>query len=621
MWRVGDVMRWRRRVIAAASVLGAALVTLAGAGPAGASTLPSGFRDSVVLSGLTNPTVLQFAPDGRIFVAEKNGVIKVFDNLTDTTPTIFADLPDEVYDYWDRGLLGMALAPNFPANPYVYVLYTYDAPIGGTAPTLERRVPDPARADHRRLPRVSGRLSRLRSAGNVMTGTEQVLINDWCQQFPSHSIGDLLFGPDGALYVDRRRGRELQLADYGQYGGTYAGDLANPCGDPPGGGRHRAERRPAPRAARCAPERPAHRGPATLDGASSGSTRPPAPACPATRARARRTRTPAGSSPTACATRSASRRARAPTSSGSATSAGTPGRRSTASSHRPAPRRRTSAGRATRAAAAQGGYQAPTSTSAQRCTRRPARSSRRTTRTTTARSVVTATAARPAARRSPASPSTTGGDYPRSYNGALFFADHTRNCIWAMLPGHERPARPDQVQTFVGVDAAGGAPASGRPGDRPRRRPLLRRHGRRHRPPDHLHGRQPAADRGDHGDPDLRPRAADGQLRRHRLVRPGGQAAHATRGTSTATARSTTRPARRPRYTYTTAGIYTAGCGSPTPGRDATRRRSPITGRQHRADPGHRHARVEPDLEGRRHDHLHRPRHRRAGRHAAARRR
>ncbi len=34
-----------------------------------------------------------------------------------------------------------------------------------------------------------------------MTGTEQVLINDWCQQFPSHSIGSLAFGPDGALYV------------------------------------------------------------------------------------------------------------------------------------------------------------------------------------------------------------------------------------------------------------------------------------------------------------------------------------------------------------------------------------------------------------------------------------
>jgi hypothetical protein len=71
-------LRWRRLVLTAAIAIGAALVTLAGPKPAEASTLPSGFRDSVVLSGLTNPTVVQFAPDGRIFVGQKNGVIKVF---------------------------------------------------------------------------------------------------------------------------------------------------------------------------------------------------------------------------------------------------------------------------------------------------------------------------------------------------------------------------------------------------------------------------------------------------------------------------------------------------------------------------------------------------------------
>lgn len=132
---IGDVTRWRRFVITAAIGLGAALVTQIGPSPAGASTLPTGFRDSVVLSGLTNPTVLQFAPDGRIFVGQKNGVIKVFQSLTDTNPVTFADLSSKVDDYWDRGLLGMALPPNFPTDPYVYVLYAYDAPIGGTAPT------------------------------------------------------------------------------------------------------------------------------------------------------------------------------------------------------------------------------------------------------------------------------------------------------------------------------------------------------------------------------------------------------------------------------------------------------------------------------------------------------
>src|SRR5215470_15731003 len=234
MRRVGKALRWRGLILAAAVLSGAALVSQAGPGPAGASTLPSGFRDSVVLSGLTNPTVLQFAPDGRIFVGQKNGVIKVFQSLNDTNPVTFADLSGEVDDYWDRGLLGMALPPNFPTNPYVYVLYAYDAPIGGAAPTWNDACPTPPGPTTDGCV-ISGRLSRLQISGNVMTGSEQVLINDWCQQFPSHSIGTLLFGRDGYLYAVAGDGASFNNVDYGQYGANYAGDQANPCGDPPGG--------------------------------------------------------------------------------------------------------------------------------------------------------------------------------------------------------------------------------------------------------------------------------------------------------------------------------------------------------------------------------------------------
>jgi glucose/arabinose dehydrogenase len=90
------------------------------------SALPSGFQEEAVISGLTNPTNVEFSQDGRVFVAEKSGLIKVFDSLSDTTPTTLANLSTNVYNFWDRGLLGLALAPNFPASPYVYVLYTYD---------------------------------------------------------------------------------------------------------------------------------------------------------------------------------------------------------------------------------------------------------------------------------------------------------------------------------------------------------------------------------------------------------------------------------------------------------------------------------------------------------------
>src|SRR5919106_5354081 len=97
-------------------------------------TLPAGFQESVVFSGLTQPTAVKFASDGRVFVAEKSGLIQVFDSLTAPTPVVFADLRTNVHNFWDRGLLGFELHPNFPVTPYVYVLYTLDAAIGGTPP-------------------------------------------------------------------------------------------------------------------------------------------------------------------------------------------------------------------------------------------------------------------------------------------------------------------------------------------------------------------------------------------------------------------------------------------------------------------------------------------------------
>src|SRR5215217_7999072 len=189
------------------------------------STLPSGFQESTVFSGLTNPTALQFSKDGRVFVADKSGLIKVFDNLSDTSPTTFADLRTEVHNFWDRGMLGMVLDPNFSTNPYVYVLYTHDAPIGGTAP---RWGTAGATSDGCPTPPgptadgcvVSGRLSRLQADPNTntMTGNEQVLIEGWCQQYPSHSVGSLVFGSDGALYVSGGDGASFNFADYGQDG-------------------------------------------------------------------------------------------------------------------------------------------------------------------------------------------------------------------------------------------------------------------------------------------------------------------------------------------------------------------------------------------------------------------
>jgi glucose/arabinose dehydrogenase len=181
------------------------------------ATVPPGFHDDVAISGMDTPTVMQFAPDGRVFVGQKGGVILEYDSIDDPTATVVADLSTNVYDYWDRGLLGLALDPNFLTNPYVYVLYTLDAPIGQQPPVYNDDCP----VDYCL---AGARASRILVDAANHGGPEQVLIEGWCQQYPSHSIGTLAFGPEGALYVGGGDGASFYEVDYGQ--------LGNPCSDP-----------------------------------------------------------------------------------------------------------------------------------------------------------------------------------------------------------------------------------------------------------------------------------------------------------------------------------------------------------------------------------------------------
>ncbi len=185
--------------------------------------MPAGFSESIALSGLTQPTTVRFSPDGRVFVAEKSGLIKVFANLSATTPTVFHDLRTNVHNFWDRGLLGLELHPNFPTVPSVYVVYTYDkepdnpqVPRWGTSGATSDGCPTPPGATTNGCV-VSGRLSRLEATAgsNVSTGTEAVLVEGWGQQYPSHTVGTVLFGFDGFLYASAGDGASFTFADYG----------------------------------------------------------------------------------------------------------------------------------------------------------------------------------------------------------------------------------------------------------------------------------------------------------------------------------------------------------------------------------------------------------------------
>src|SRR6476469_7798375 len=70
-----------------------------------AASVPPGFTDSLVAAGLTNPTAMALAPDGRIFVCEQGGNLRLIKNGT-LLPTPF--LTVTVYSSGERGLLGVA---------------------------------------------------------------------------------------------------------------------------------------------------------------------------------------------------------------------------------------------------------------------------------------------------------------------------------------------------------------------------------------------------------------------------------------------------------------------------------------------------------------------------------
>jgi len=151
--------------------------------------LPAGFVDEAVLGGLVVPTSISFATDGSVFVAEKSGLIKRFDDTSDTTPTVVADLRPNVSDWGDRGLMGFELSPGFPATPTAFVLYAALGRVDQPVPTGPECTTDPCVQ--------SGMLSRLDWNGTSFTETQ--LVHDWCQLFFSHGLDDIAALPDGTV--------------------------------------------------------------------------------------------------------------------------------------------------------------------------------------------------------------------------------------------------------------------------------------------------------------------------------------------------------------------------------------------------------------------------------------
>src|SRR5712671_1617996 len=141
-----------------------------------AAILPAGFSESLVADGLSAPTAMQFAPDGRLFVCEQGGRLRVIkDGVLLATP--FVTLT--VSSAGERGLLGVAFDPNFATNKFVYVYFT------ATTPTVHNRI------------------SRFVADGDVaVPGSETIIFElDNLSSATNHNGGALSFGPDGKLYA------------------------------------------------------------------------------------------------------------------------------------------------------------------------------------------------------------------------------------------------------------------------------------------------------------------------------------------------------------------------------------------------------------------------------------
>jgi len=180
--------------------------------PVPGSALPPGFVAETVMTDLDRPVTIRFGPDGRIWIAEQAGLIRIFDGLEDPRGRIFADLREEVLAVGDRGLLGLALHPTDPRA--AYVLYAFDGPIGGP-PGRYGEDPSGCESGADELACIaSGALSLLRQDGRG-PARERQLIHGWCHHGRGHPPDALAWGPDGALYLSAGDGGSADFADDG----------------------------------------------------------------------------------------------------------------------------------------------------------------------------------------------------------------------------------------------------------------------------------------------------------------------------------------------------------------------------------------------------------------------
>lgn len=161
---------------------------------------PAGFSQELVVDGLQNLTDFDWLGDNRMVIAELDGRVRLYDETTGELTT-FLDIRDRVNINAQRGLLSIAVHPNFPNNPYVYLGYASDPP--GVAP-------DQKGPRDTLLVRVEADPST--GYATALPGSEVTLLTvPNAQSF--HASGGLRFGTDGSLFWSHGDGTRVSVIE------------------------------------------------------------------------------------------------------------------------------------------------------------------------------------------------------------------------------------------------------------------------------------------------------------------------------------------------------------------------------------------------------------------------
>jgi aldose sugar dehydrogenase len=166
--------RASRRRISLVPFLGLLAALIPDSAPAATYSV-AGFGETIIATGLNQPTDFAFLPDGRILILEKPGTIRIVVNgALQATPVV--NLTAQIDDGFEKGLLGICLHPSFSSTGWIYLYYTTNVP--------------------------KNRISRFTLTGNTISAASEVVILDNISaQNGNHNGGTVAIGPDGKLWA------------------------------------------------------------------------------------------------------------------------------------------------------------------------------------------------------------------------------------------------------------------------------------------------------------------------------------------------------------------------------------------------------------------------------------